>query len=119
MLLGMLVIVVTKIVNTAVVARLCTLTQPALMRLRWFALNYARWMRFKHAVLARAGIVGMAPGASNQAPMAAAVAQALTQTGKPTPVHGNTRAVRAQRRDCVANTAPEKRPLPCEMAGAC
>ncbi|WP_246881345.1 hypothetical protein [Acidovorax sp. JG5] len=54
MLLGMLVIVVTKIVNTAVVARLFTLTQPTLMRLRWFALTYALWMRFKHAVLARA-----------------------------------------------------------------
>lgn len=48
-LLGMLVIV-----DTAVVARLFTLTQPTLMRLRWFALTYALWMRFKHAVLARA-----------------------------------------------------------------
>ena len=52
--LGMLVIVIAKIVGTAVVARLFTLTQPALMQLRWFAWAYAHWMRLKHAVLARA-----------------------------------------------------------------
>ncbi|NMM88882.1 hypothetical protein B2J88_31810 [Rhodococcus sp. SRB_17] len=53
-LLGMLVIVVAKVVGTAVVARLFALTQPALMRLRWFAVVYAHWMRLKHAVLERA-----------------------------------------------------------------
>ena len=53
-LLGLAVIVLAKVVGTAVVARLFTLTQPALMRLRWFAFTYAHWMRFKHAVLARA-----------------------------------------------------------------
>ena len=52
--LGMLVIVVAKIVGTAVVARLFTLTQPALMQLRWFAWAHAHWTRLKHAVLARA-----------------------------------------------------------------
>ena len=52
--LGMLVIVVAKIVGTAVVARLFTLTQPVLMQLRWFAWTYAQWVRLKQAVLARA-----------------------------------------------------------------
>lgn len=52
--LGMLVIVLAKGVGTAVVARLFTLTQPALMQLRWFAWIYTWGMHAKHAVLARA-----------------------------------------------------------------
>jgi len=52
--LGMLVIVLAKVVGTAVVARLFTLTQPALMQLRWFAWIYSHWTRLKHTVLARA-----------------------------------------------------------------
>ena len=52
--LGMLVIALAKVVGTAVVARLFTLTQPALMQLRWFARAYAHWIRIKHAVLERA-----------------------------------------------------------------
>lgn len=52
--LGMLVIVLAKGVGTAVVARLFTLTQPALMRLRWFAWTYTLGMHAKRAVLARA-----------------------------------------------------------------
>ncbi len=52
--LGMLVIALAKVVGTAVVARLFTLTQPALMRLRWFAWAHAHWMRLKQAVLERA-----------------------------------------------------------------
>ena len=51
---GIGVIVLAKLVGTAVVARLFTLTQPALMQLRWFAWAAAHWMRFKQAVLARA-----------------------------------------------------------------
>jgi len=43
-----------KVVGTAVVARLFTLTQPALMQLRWFAWTHAHWMQLKHAVLERA-----------------------------------------------------------------
>lgn len=54
LVLGMLVIVAAKIVGTAAVARLFTLTQPALMQLRWFTWAYSHWMRLKHAVLARA-----------------------------------------------------------------
>ena len=52
--LGMLVIVAAKIVGTAVVARLFTLTQPALMQLHWFAWTHAHWMRLKQTVLERA-----------------------------------------------------------------
>ena len=51
---GLAVIVAAKVVGTAVVARLYTLTQPALMRLPWFAKVHAHWMRLKSAVLRRA-----------------------------------------------------------------
>ena len=51
--LGTLVIVVAKLVGTAVVARLFSLTQPALMRLAWFARLYMRWMAWKAALLER------------------------------------------------------------------
>lgn len=51
-LLGTLVIVLAKIIGTALVARLFTLTQPALMRLDWFARGYARWAAWKEALLA-------------------------------------------------------------------
>jgi hypothetical protein len=50
-LLGLGVIVLAKLVGTAVVARLFTLTQPALMRLAWFASLHARWTLWKHALL--------------------------------------------------------------------
>ena len=51
-LLGLAVIVAAKIIGTAVVARLFTLTQPALMRLPWFARLYGRWSAWKEALLA-------------------------------------------------------------------
>jgi len=51
--LGLLVIVLAKIVGTAVVARLFMLTQPALMRLAWFARWYARWIAWKTLLLAQ------------------------------------------------------------------
>ncbi|MFO1341110.1 MAG: hypothetical protein U1F53_23295 [Burkholderiaceae bacterium] len=49
--LGAVVIIATKIVGTAIVARLFTLTQPALMRLAWFARFYARWSAWKQVLL--------------------------------------------------------------------
>jgi len=49
---GTLVIVLAKIVGTAIVARLFTLTQPALMRLAWFARGYARWSSWKESLVA-------------------------------------------------------------------
>lgn len=51
-LLGLAVIVVAKVVGTAIVARLFTLTQPALMRLAWFAALHGRWTAWKGALLA-------------------------------------------------------------------
>lgn len=52
-LLGLLVIVAAKLLGTALVARLFALTQPALMRLPWFARLYGRWHAWKEARLAQ------------------------------------------------------------------
>lgn len=52
-LLGVAVIVAAKLAGTAVVARLFTLTQPALMQVGWFARIYLRWTGWKEALLAR------------------------------------------------------------------
>jgi hypothetical protein len=52
-MLGLVVIVVAKLVGTAVVARLFALTQPALMQLPWFARAYTRWSTWKAALLAQ------------------------------------------------------------------
>lgn len=49
--LGTAVIVVAKIIGTAVVARLFALTRPALLALPWFAGTYARWVKWKNALL--------------------------------------------------------------------
>ena len=49
--LGVLVIVLAKVVGTAIVARLFALTQPALMQLTWFARLYARWADWKAQLL--------------------------------------------------------------------
>jgi hypothetical protein len=51
--LGTLVILGAKVLGTAIVARLFTLTQPALMQLPWFARAYTRWTVWKNALLAR------------------------------------------------------------------
>ena len=45
--LGVIVIVGAKLVGTAVVARLFSLTQPALMKLRWFATFYHWFIPWK------------------------------------------------------------------------
>ena len=50
--LGLAVIVMAKLVGTALLARLFQLTQPALMQLAWFARLYRRWTVWKEAVLA-------------------------------------------------------------------
>lgn len=51
--LGLVVILLAKIGGTAVVARLFTLTKPALMQMGWFARLYTRWTTWKEALLAR------------------------------------------------------------------
>lgn len=52
-LLGLLVVLAAKVLGTAGVARLFTLTQPALMRLAWFARLYARWKPWKDNLMQR------------------------------------------------------------------
>ncbi len=52
-LFGLTVILLAKLAGTALVARLFTLTQPALMRIGWFALYYLRWTAWKDALLER------------------------------------------------------------------
>ncbi|WP_431288196.1 hypothetical protein [Roseateles chitinivorans] len=49
--LGLSVIVLAKVVGTAVVARIFALTQPALMSLPWFARLYGRWTVWKEGLL--------------------------------------------------------------------
>ncbi len=51
--LGLVVIVLAKVVGTAVVARLFLLTQPQLMKMAWFARWYHRWVGWKEKVMAR------------------------------------------------------------------
>jgi hypothetical protein len=51
--LGIAVVLAAKMMGTAAVARLFTLTQPALMRLAWFANLYGRWKPWKDALITR------------------------------------------------------------------
>ncbi|MES2975986.1 MAG: hypothetical protein V4757_20380 [Pseudomonadota bacterium] len=50
--LGIAVIAAAKVLGTAIVARLFTLTHPTLMQLPWFAALYLRWKAWKDAVIA-------------------------------------------------------------------
>ena len=51
--LGIAVVLAAKMLGTAAVARLFALTQPALMRMPWFARLYGRWKPWKDALIAR------------------------------------------------------------------
>lgn len=51
-LLGLLIIIVAKIVGTALVARIYVLTQAQLLRINWFAALHARFVNFKEKVYA-------------------------------------------------------------------
>lgn len=51
--LGLAVLLLAKVLGTAAVARLFTLTRPALMQLEWFARGYTRWVGLKEKWLAR------------------------------------------------------------------
>lgn len=51
-MLGLAIIVIAKVIGTAIVARLFTLSQPALMQLGWFARLYTRWSAWKEGLLA-------------------------------------------------------------------
>ena len=50
---GLALILAAKLVGTALVAHLFGITQPALMRLPWFARWYTRWAQWKDALLAQ------------------------------------------------------------------
>ncbi len=52
-LLGLCVVLAAKLTGTAIVARLFSLTQPALMQLPWFARLYGRWVPWKDALIAQ------------------------------------------------------------------
>ncbi len=52
-LAGLLLILAAKLAGTAILARLFGLTQPALMKLPWFARWYPRWKNWKDAMIAR------------------------------------------------------------------
>lgn len=52
-MLGIAVVLAAKMLGTAAVARLFALTQPALMRLPWFARLYGRWVPWKNALIAK------------------------------------------------------------------
>jgi hypothetical protein len=51
-LLGAATVIAAKLVGTALVARLFTLTRPALMQLAWFAAVYTLWVAWKDAAMA-------------------------------------------------------------------
>ena len=48
---GVALIVGAKLVGTAIVARLFTLTRPTLMQLPWFATLYVRWTLWKNGLI--------------------------------------------------------------------
>ena len=49
--LGLCLVILAKLVGTAIIARLFQLTRPALLRLGWFARFYARWNTWKTGLL--------------------------------------------------------------------
>lgn len=49
--LGLLIIITAKIIGTAIVARLFTLTKPTLMQLAWFTFLYEQWTVWKLKVI--------------------------------------------------------------------
>ena len=67
-LMGVGVLLAAKLVGTAVLARLFTLTEPTLMKLAWFARWYPRWKAWKDGVIAqvRASRLWLAAGAWKQ-----------------------------------------------------
>lgn len=51
---GMSIVIISKVCGTAFFARLFSLTKPNLLKLRWFALYYPRWINWKNSLLAYA-----------------------------------------------------------------
>ncbi len=53
MAMGLMLVMAAKLSGTALAARLFQLTEPALMRLAWFARLYGPWKRWKDHMLAQ------------------------------------------------------------------
>ena len=68
---GLALVLAAKMLGTAALARLFALTQPALMRLQWFARLYGRWKPWKDALIAQ--VKGSLPWRSAQAALRALV----------------------------------------------
>ncbi len=51
--LGLGVVLAAKMLGTAAVARLFALTQPALLKMPWFAKLYGRWVPWKNVLIAQ------------------------------------------------------------------
>ena len=66
---GLALVLAAKMLGTAALARLFALTQPALMRLQWFARLYGRWKPWKDALIAQ--VKGSLPWRSAQAALRA------------------------------------------------
>jgi hypothetical protein len=79
--LGVSVIIAAKVAGTAILARLFALTQPALMRLAWFARLYTRWVTFKTDLLTRVRASAGWRLAHALAEQARALARSLAQAG--------------------------------------
>ena len=79
--LGLTVIIAAKLAGTAILARLFALTQPALMRLTWFARIYTRWVAFKNELITRARASAGWKLAHAVAEQALALARSLAQAG--------------------------------------
>ena len=71
-MMGLVVLLGAKVVGTAVLAWLFTLTQPALMQLAWFARWYPRWKAWKDRVIAQVRASAMWRNAAAQKARAAA-----------------------------------------------
>lgn len=50
---SVVLLVISKLLGTALLAHLFSLTQPALMRIPWFARAYTAWTAWKDALMAR------------------------------------------------------------------
>jgi hypothetical protein len=70
--MGVGVLLGAKVLGTALVARLFTLTQPALMQLAWFARWYPRWKAWKDRTIAQVRASALWQAAANAKAAAAA-----------------------------------------------
>lgn len=86
---SVVLLVVSKLLGTALLAHLFSLTQPALMRIGWFARGYARWVAWKGALMAH---VKALPAWQASARLAQGLRKAwLAILGRPAPASRDSR----------------------------